>query len=175
MVKPGAIRNRLAAILTAAFADGLLSEQTLAHRLGLVFGPSIVDPDGVVGDLERRRGRRRWPPPARATAVALAGGEPVAPLVLALDWIGGGSELLLGRAPDCDVELRDDSVSRRHAQLRYRDGAWIIEDLASTNGTPSTDVAWDAAGLRRAIAWSSAASCWRSTSGCRRQCCQTRT
>jgi pSer/pThr/pTyr-binding forkhead associated (FHA) protein len=26
-------------------------------------------------------------------------------------------------------------VSRRHAQLTHRDGKWVIQDLASTNGT----------------------------------------
>lgn len=46
------------------------------------------------------------------------------------------SPILIGRDPDCDVELRDDpSVSRHHAQLSVVDGAWLIEDLGSTNGT----------------------------------------
>jgi pSer/pThr/pTyr-binding forkhead associated (FHA) protein len=62
-------------------------------------------------------------------------GEVAAPLVLALDWLGGACELVLGRGRGCDVELDDNTVSRRHARLRYRDGAWVIQDLGSTNGT----------------------------------------
>lgn len=41
----------------------------------------------------------------------------------------------IGRRPACDVVLRDDSVSGQHARLSYRQHAWQIEDLGSTNGT----------------------------------------
>jgi pSer/pThr/pTyr-binding forkhead associated (FHA) protein len=37
--------------------------------------------------------------------------------------------------PDCDVVLRDKGASRRHAQIRTRDGVATITDLGSTNGT----------------------------------------
>ena len=41
----------------------------------------------------------------------------------------------LGSAPDNEVVLDAKYVSRRHAQLR-RDGPdWVLEDVASTNGT----------------------------------------
>jgi pSer/pThr/pTyr-binding forkhead associated (FHA) protein len=43
--------------------------------------------------------------------------------------------LLVGRHPACDVVVADPSVSRRHAQLTFRDGVWILQDLGSTNGT----------------------------------------
>jgi pSer/pThr/pTyr-binding forkhead associated (FHA) protein len=33
------------------------------------------------------------------------------------------------------VVLADESVSREHARLFFRDGAWIVQDLDSTNGT----------------------------------------
>ena len=42
---------------------------------------------------------------------------------------------MIGRHPDCDVVMADATVSRRHARLIFRDGGWIIQDLASTNGT----------------------------------------
>jgi pSer/pThr/pTyr-binding forkhead associated (FHA) protein len=49
---------------------------------------------------------------------------------------GAASErLLVGRHPACDVVVADPSVSRRHAQLTLRDGVWVLQDLASTNGT----------------------------------------
>ncbi len=60
---------------------------------------------------------------------------PAASKLLALDWTGADSELLLGRHQGCDVRLTDASVSRRHAQLRFRDGHWILQDRDSTNGT----------------------------------------
>ncbi len=46
-----------------------------------------------------------------------------------------GSEVHVGRATDNDVQFPDRSVSRHHCRIRESDGAWWIEDLASTNGT----------------------------------------
>jgi FHA domain/Domain of unknown function (DUF1707) len=43
--------------------------------------------------------------------------------------------LRIGRGSDCDLPLVDESISRRHAELIYQDGAWILRDLHSTNGT----------------------------------------
>jgi sigma-B regulation protein RsbU (phosphoserine phosphatase) len=45
------------------------------------------------------------------------------------------SSLLIGRGPDCDVVLRNATVSRRHAQIRNEGDEWIVEDLGSKNGT----------------------------------------
>jgi pSer/pThr/pTyr-binding forkhead associated (FHA) protein len=33
------------------------------------------------------------------------------------------------------VVLGAETISRRHALLTFRDGAWIVQDLDSTNGT----------------------------------------
>lgn len=44
-------------------------------------------------------------------------------------------EVLLGRHPSCQIVLNDETVSTRHARLRYRDHQWWVEDLHSTNGT----------------------------------------
>jgi FHA domain len=148
MLNAGASRDRLAAILGAAFADGLLSEQTLSHRLGLLFGHRLVDPHGLVGDLSVR-GRhptaRGAPLPALAAAswarliawlaAPDAGSGETDSLVLALDWAGGQEDLVVGRGPQCDIGLDDETVSRRHARLVLRDGIWTIEDLGSLNGT----------------------------------------
>jgi hypothetical protein len=41
----------------------------------------------------------------------------------------------LGRGPDADVRIDDDSVSDVHARLEYDMGAWRLTDLDSTNGT----------------------------------------
>lgn len=40
-----------------------------------------------------------------------------------------------GRRLDCDVVLADPRVSRRHAQLRWRSGRYVLFDLGSTGGT----------------------------------------
>ena len=41
----------------------------------------------------------------------------------------------LGRADDSTVVLTDDYASTRHARLVPGEGAWLVEDLGSTNGT----------------------------------------
>jgi FHA domain/Domain of unknown function (DUF1707) len=46
-----------------------------------------------------------------------------------------GGRMLLGRAPGCQLVFADDTVSRRHAELRMVDGRWILRDLGSSNGT----------------------------------------
>lgn len=45
-------------------------------------------------------------------------------------------KLAIGRAPECDVVLADDSVSRRHAELVIlEDGSLLLIDCHSTRGT----------------------------------------
>lgn len=41
----------------------------------------------------------------------------------------------IGRSRDCEIVIDDANVSRRHAELRPRGGAWVVSDLGSTNGT----------------------------------------
>jgi pilus assembly protein CpaF len=54
--------------------------------------------------------------------------------VLALDWSGAQEDLLIGRGGACDIALSNLTVSRAHARLIFRDGTWIVNDLASKNG-----------------------------------------
>jgi pSer/pThr/pTyr-binding forkhead associated (FHA) protein len=49
------------------------------------------------------------------------------------------SDAVVGRGVSVDIQLDDDSVSRRHAQLRIVDGNLTIEDLESRNGTRVND------------------------------------
>jgi adenylate cyclase len=44
------------------------------------------------------------------------------------------SPLVIGRASDAHVVLKDFSVSRRHARLEKRDDVWWVVDMGSTNG-----------------------------------------
>lgn len=40
-----------------------------------------------------------------------------------------------GRSPDSDIFLDDITVSRRHAEIRRREGRFVIRDVGSLNGT----------------------------------------
>jgi hypothetical protein len=47
----------------------------------------------------------------------------------------GATALSIGRAAENALVLDDDYVSNRHARLFPHEGAWVVEDLGSTNGT----------------------------------------
>jgi hypothetical protein len=42
---------------------------------------------------------------------------------------------IIGRQADCDIIIRDSSVSRRHARLEFEKDNYLLIDLKSTNGT----------------------------------------
>ena len=46
-----------------------------------------------------------------------------------------GAKVVLGRSKECDVQVEDANVSRRHAELRQEGSSWWLVDLDSTNGT----------------------------------------
>lgn len=50
-------------------------------------------------------------------------------------WELDAEEHFLGRSPDCDIVLDDDSASRRHAVIQRTDDGFLLADLHSTNGT----------------------------------------
>jgi hypothetical protein len=45
-----------------------------------------------------------------------------------------GPRVVLGRSKDCDVQVSDPNVSRRHAELRREGETYTLVDLDSTNG-----------------------------------------
>jgi len=47
----------------------------------------------------------------------------------------GATPVTIGRSQDCTVVLEDDYASSHHTRLSPHDGAWVVEDLGSTNGT----------------------------------------
>ena len=54
-------------------------------------------------------------------------------------WNGDRRELdkrrvLIGRSRECDVQLQDANVSRRHAEIRQEGATFWVVDLDSTNG-----------------------------------------
>lgn len=119
-----------------SFADALVRELEEAmreharDRMYRFIGPVKVelfqDPDfkksEFTMDVEVRQGPGGMP----AAALVLADGSRISV---------GEDPLLIGRAPECDLELADSTVSRRHAEI-VRDGdAWFVRDLGSSNGT----------------------------------------
>jgi FHA domain len=138
MDAPGTARQRLASTLTTAYADGLLSSETLSQRLDLLFGRRLVDPRRLVGDLTRRVPGRPWRDRLRTTMLHVRdvfGLSGRATMLLALDWTGAQDELSVGRHASSDIRLHSPEVSRRHARLVFRDSCWIVQDLESKNGT----------------------------------------
>jgi hypothetical protein len=138
----GASRRRIARSLSAAYAGGLLSQDTFVARLDQLFRSRVVEPMELVGDLTLRRGRRTSSVTIRELVSSLfaighrtSSDDRPTETILALDWSGETRELLIGRHLACDVVVQGDTVSRRHARLVFRDGKWIICDLKSRNGT----------------------------------------
>jgi hypothetical protein len=63
----------------------------------------------------------------------------VEPELVTLSWNGSSHEVkqrrvVIGRSRDCDIQLADANVSRRHAELRQEGASFWIVDLGSTNG-----------------------------------------
>lgn len=92
----------------------------------------------------------KLPPPEAPASIAAGGppGQPTAPgpLLATLEVVSPGplkgtrfrvtrSAIEIGRAPQADVQVNDESVSGRHASLVQRDNGWTVLDLGSRNGT----------------------------------------
>ena len=45
------------------------------------------------------------------------------------------SQVTIGRSSECDIQIDDDNVSRKHAQIGCQDGLVWLRDLGSTNGS----------------------------------------
>src|SRR5438067_1682380 len=77
--------------------------------------------------------------------------------------------LLVGRQRSCDIPLAFPTVSSRHCELEWADGAWFVRDLGSRHGVrvdgvactagrlPPGSVLW-IAGLRFEVAYASPAA-----------------
>jgi hypothetical protein len=78
----------------------------------------------------------------RAPASAVAEDAPAPEVdreVASLAWDGHTMRIekrrvLLGRSRECDIQVEDANVSRRHAELRQEGSSYWIVDLDSTNG-----------------------------------------
>jgi len=50
-------------------------------------------------------------------------------------WKLGGHPMTIGRSSECDIVIRDSSVSRRHAGLAWKEGRLLVTHLSATNPT----------------------------------------
>jgi pSer/pThr/pTyr-binding forkhead associated (FHA) protein len=91
----------------------------------------VQDPTGVL-------------PAVRPVLADLLEGEPVVPYAYLVVLTGPARGMTLvvdtlpveiGRSPETELVLPDDTVSRRHAVLRGDRSAIEVEDLGSSNGT----------------------------------------
>lgn len=82
---------------------------------------------GCVASLVEGEDREAVADQRAALVILEDGGERTVPL--------SSESVTIGRLADCDVVLADKGASRKHAQLRFRDGSWVLTDLGSTNGT----------------------------------------
>ncbi|MDX6441894.1 MAG: hypothetical protein QOE43_1623 [Gaiellaceae bacterium] len=79
------------------------------------------------------------PKVSQATEAASAEDLGVEREVAVLTWDGQTKRvdkrrILLGRSRECDIQVEDANVSRRHAELRQEGASYWIVDLESTNG-----------------------------------------
>src|SRR5262249_59477115 len=80
------------------------------------------------------------PPPEEADGAAEVEEPPPPPRPTAALTIGGrrheldGERTVIGRSKDCDVQVQDPSVSRRHAEVQRAGDSYVLVDLDSTNG-----------------------------------------
>lgn len=56
-------------------------------------------------------------------------------------WTIDQDEFIIGRGSDCHVILPERQVSRYHAKIWFENGLYLLEDLASKNGTHLNGVA----------------------------------
>ncbi|MBT8452056.1 MAG: GGDEF domain-containing protein [Deltaproteobacteria bacterium] len=61
----------------------------------------------------------------------------------------GTEPLTIGRSPNCEIPVDQESVSRRHCRIQLEDGEFLVRDLDSTNGTYVNDAPVDPQGRLR--------------------------
>jgi hypothetical protein len=116
----------------------LLHEEELRFELDGVAPHTATDTAAPTAILDISRIRREFkdgeetetPPPALAASLEIVRGQ-----------FSGASFPIerpvcsIGRGPQCDVRIRDDSISMTHATLLRKGASWFVVDLRSANGT----------------------------------------
>ena len=115
-----------------------LDEEDLRFELEGVAppAPSVAAAPTAILDVTRLRrefaagGKRELPPTALAANLEIVRG-PYAGASFPIER----PVCSIGRGPQSDVRVRDDSVSTNHATLLRKGAAWFVVDLRSANGT----------------------------------------
>ena len=116
----------MSASLCAELADAARDH---ARESGYGFpGPVVVE---LEADASRRTGTfeveaRLKEGPSRAVGSLVLPGQRRVVL--------GDEVVVVGRLPECAVQLNDPNVSRRHAEIRPSGDGFVLIDLGSTNG-----------------------------------------
>ena len=108
-------------------------------EVGSLFELRTLDDDEPIEQLEPGATmvyKPKTPVPTQAVSPAELGMEQE---IAVLTFDGTRHEVkqrrvVLGRSRDCDIQLADANVSRRHAELRQEGASYWIVDLGSTNG-----------------------------------------
>jgi EmrB/QacA subfamily drug resistance transporter len=121
---------------------------TLQYTPAPVADPQVTRPRSVAqppADFEATRARAVVPPPPGGLQVtsprAVAAAPPADGTLRIVSGPGEGREAAvrgsatIGREPECDLQVLDGEVSRRHAKVTITDQAAVIDDLHSANGT----------------------------------------
>ena len=112
-------REATLARLRRGYVAGRLDTDTFSRRVDCALQASHGDElRGLTADLPAARRSWRDVLPRRRTLPPAMNGC-----------------LVLGRSSACELVFEDDTVSRRHAELRVVDGRWMLRDLGSSNGT----------------------------------------
>ena len=137
-----------------------LAEQARRESYALLSSPKVLletDDDLAIGEfgiatrMTQPKGSAEPAPEAGATMIYKPKATPQATEaaspaelgvereVVVLSWDGERREIdkrrvVLGRSRDCDIQLADPNVSRRHAEVRQEGAAFWVVDLDSTNG-----------------------------------------
>ena len=99
-------------------------------------GPALDEPAAQVEPGATMIYKAKAPQPTEAVSAAELGVEEES-FSLTMNGRRHAVEgkVVLGRSKDCDVQVEDANVSRRHAELRREGSSWWLVDLDSTNGT----------------------------------------
>jgi FHA domain-containing protein/uncharacterized protein DUF1707 len=131
-------RERAVRALRRRSLEGRMSSETFEDRVGRAYAArSGAELARLLDDL---------PPSGRVERLAVSATARLSRLALLVEraWrapreprlrLPDSGALVIGRAPSCDVQLAEPTVSRRHAELRRVPGGWELRDLGSTNGT----------------------------------------
>ena len=112
-------RERTLARLRRGYVAGRLGTDTFTSRVDRALHASCGDElQGLTADLPASRRSWRDLLPRRRQLPPIASGR-----------------IVLGRSSACQLVFTDDTVSRRHAEIRVVDGRWMLRDLGSSNGT----------------------------------------